>query len=297
MFQHVIVGVDGRPSGRDAVSLARLLAAPNERLALAHVHQLSPVHAASIPVGEAEREGSLLLLEQERDATALDADLLTVAASSVGRGLHYLAETHDADLLTVGSCDRGFAGRVVVGNDTRASLSGSPCAVAIAPHGYAQAPHSIATIGVGYDGSAESQAALALARELAARHDATVRVLQVVQIPALAYAGFVGVVWGDAFEMMLADAQKQIDALEGVDGEAVLGLAGEELAAFGTQVDLLIVGSRGYGPARRLILGSTSEHLANHARCPLLVLPRQAVNGPDPQVSSGQHRSTAPASA
>jgi nucleotide-binding universal stress UspA family protein len=297
MFERVIVGVDGRPSGRDAVSLARLLAAPLERLALAHVYHLAPVHTASIPFGEAERDGSLLLLEQERDATAVDADLLTVAASSVARGLHYLAETHAADLLMVGSCHRGFAGRVLVGNDTRASLNGSPCAVAIAPHGYAQTARSIATIGVGYDGSAESQAALALARELAAGHGATVRLLQVVQIPTLAYAGFVGVVWGDAFEMMLADAQKQIDALEGVDGVAVLGLAGEELAAFGTQVDLLIVGSRGYGPARRLILGSTSEHLANHARCPLLVLPRQAVNGPDPQVSSGQHRSTAPTSA
>ncbi|MGD0386986.1 MAG: universal stress protein, partial [Solirubrobacteraceae bacterium] len=64
--------------------------------------------------------------------------------------------------------------------------------------------------------------------------------------------------------------------LEGVKGEVALGLAGEELATFGAGVDLLIVGSRGYGPLRRLMLGSTAAHLASNARCPLLVLPRLA---------------------
>jgi nucleotide-binding universal stress UspA family protein len=59
----------------------------------------------------------------------------------------------------------------------------------------------------------------------------------------------------------------------------VYGLAGEELAAFGDQVDILVVGSRGYGPVKRLVLGSTSDYLERHARCPLLVLPRVATNG------------------
>jgi hypothetical protein len=54
----------------------------------------------------------------------------------------------------------------------------------------------------------------------------------------------------------------------------VYGLAGEELAAFGDQLDLLVVGSRGYGPVKRLVLGSTSDHLERHARCSLLVLTR-----------------------
>ena len=54
------------------------------------------------------------------------------------------------------------------------------------------------------------------------------------------------------------------------------GLTGEELAAFGDEVQLLVVGSRGYGPMKRLILGSTSDYLERHARCSLLVLPRSA---------------------
>ncbi len=64
--------------------------------------------------------------------------------------------------------------------------------------------------------------------------------------------------------------------LAGADGRAVYGLAGEELAAFGDELDILVVGSRGYGPVRRLVLGSTSAYLEHHARCSLLVLPRAA---------------------
>jgi nucleotide-binding universal stress UspA family protein len=39
-------------------------------------------------------------------------------------------------------------------------------------------------------------------------------------------------------------------------------------------MDVLVVGSRGYGPIKRLVLGSTSNYLQRHARCSLLVLPR-----------------------
>ena len=81
--------------------------------------------------------------------------------------------------------------------------------------------------------------------------------------------------------------------MEGVDGKVVIGIAGEELAAFGAGVDLLVVGSRGYGPLKRLILGSTSEHLASHARSPVLVLPRQALSDQSPQISSQPDESTA----
>jgi nucleotide-binding universal stress UspA family protein len=63
-------------------------------------------------------------------------------------------------------------------------------------------------------------------------------------------------------------------ALPDVQGRAVYGVPGEELAAFGDELDLLIVGSRNYGPARRLIVGSTSSYLERHARCSLLMLPR-----------------------
>jgi nucleotide-binding universal stress UspA family protein len=276
MFRHVIVGVDGRPAGRDAIALARILAEPRAHIALAHVHELTPLRAVTGGFDDAAREASTRLLEQERDATAVDAELVSLASSSAGRGLHELVEAQDADLLVVGSCARGFAGRVLLGNDTRASLNGAPCAVAVAPLGYAHQQTPITTVGVGYNGSPESESALAIARAFATQHDGTLRALDVVQLPTMAYGGYGGAGLGTLLEDLLADATARLSALDGVEAEAVLGLAAEELAAFAARVDLLVVGSRGYGPLRRVILGSTSTHLASHARCPLLVLPRLA---------------------
>jgi len=78
----------------------------------------------------------------------------------------------------------------------------------------------------------------------------------------------------DEYKPLIAEAQARIDQLPGVTGTVVFGLAGEELASFGENVDVLVVGSRSYGPLRRLVVGSTSEYLERKARCSLLVLPR-----------------------
>jgi nucleotide-binding universal stress UspA family protein len=157
-----------------------------------------------------------------------------------------------------------------------AALNGAPCAVAVAARGYAEHPVPFAKIGVGYDASPESEAALATAREIAGTAHATLHALDVVSIPAYIYNGFTPVA-GLAVGEMLEDATKQMSAIEGVDGRAVEGLPQEELGLFSAGMDLLVVGSRGYGPLRRLILGSTSAALQRHARCSLLVLPRAAI--------------------
>jgi nucleotide-binding universal stress UspA family protein len=86
---------------------------------------------------------------------------------------------------------------------------------------------------------------------------------------------------GESIDVMLAEANGRMHALGDIDGQAVYGLPGEELAAFSGQVNLLIVGSRGYGPVKRLVLGSTSDYLERHARCSLLVLHRIATSPGD----------------
>jgi nucleotide-binding universal stress UspA family protein len=278
MFQDVIVGVDGRPNGRDAIALAMRLLADGGRLTLANIHggATNPVHASTPDRSTAENEASHALLERERAEADVQAELVGYVASSPGRGLHKLAEEQDADLLVVGSCSRGPVGRVLLGDDTRGSLNGAPCAVAVATRGYAEHPVPIAAIGVGYDGSPESEIALSKAREVARPHRAIVRALEVVSIPNYALTGFGAPALGEGIEKMLAEANERMAALEDVEGRAVYGLAGEELAAFGDELQLLVVGSRGYGPLKRLILGSTSDYLQRHARCSLLVLPRAA---------------------
>jgi len=278
MFKNTLVGVDGRPNSRDGIALASRLTDPDGALTLAHVHagRLRPTHAVSPALIRDEAQTASKLLEDERAAADVQARIVRIEALSPGRGLHGQAEEQDADLLVVGSCRHGVLGRAMLGDDTRAALNGAPCAVAIAPVGYANEPKEIARIGIAYNGSPESRQALAVARELATQTGASLHALEVVSIPTFAYAGVVAPTAGDGLDEMLEEANARLGKLTDIEGRAAYGLAGEELAAFGDEVDLLIVGSRGYGPLRRLMLGSTSDYLQRHARCPLLVLPRPA---------------------
>jgi nucleotide-binding universal stress UspA family protein len=283
MFENVIVGVDGRPNGRDAIALASRLIGPDSKLTLANIHPGAsrPVDATEPGKLTEEQSASHELLEREQSQAGVEAELVSYAASSPGRGMHDLAEETGADLLVVGSCSRGPVGRVLLGDDTRGALNGAPCAVAVATRGYAEHPHPIATVGVGYDGSPESEIALSKARELAAGGRSLVRALEVVNIPNYAFTGFGAPALGESIEMLISEADDRLAKLEGVEGRAVYGLSGEELASFGDEVQLLVVGSRGYGPVKRLIIGSTSDYLERHARCSLLVLPRAAADRAD----------------
>lgn len=278
MFKNVLVGVDGRLNGRDAIALASRLTDPAGKLTLAHVHsgQVHPLHAITPGLVKEEREASQKLLAAELAAAKVEAELVAVEDATPGGGLHRRAEEQGADLIVVGSCSHGVIGRVMLGDDTRAALNGAPCAVAIAARGYAEHPTPLAKVGVAYNGSEEAKGALTVAREIAAPTRAEVRAIEVVSIPTYAFTGLVPPAFGETVELMLSEGNARMRELEGAEGRAVYGLAGEELAAFGDEVDLLVVGSRSYGPVKRLVVGSTSDYLERHARCSLLVLPRPA---------------------
>jgi nucleotide-binding universal stress UspA family protein len=305
MFRNVLVGVDGRANGRDAIELAARLIDPDDgKLTLAHVHPgaLSPTRAVTPGRVREEQADSSELLERERAQAEIEAELVSVTALSPGRGLHEQAEDQGADLLVVGSSSHGLLGRAMLGDDTRSSLNGAACAVAIAARGYGERPTPLATIGVGYDESPESKTALAIAQEIAGAHRARVTALDVVSFPTYSFTGLMTPALGDSINVMLEQANERVSLLPGVDARAVYGLAGEELAAFGDEVDLLVVGSRSYGPWRRLVLGSTSHYLQRHARCCLLVLPRSSragdqAPGPDGVVESAQTLTSPRASA
>src|ERR1035437_4130872 len=276
MFAKVIVGIDGLSGGRDALALARELAGDASEIGLAHVfiESLLPARGSPGVFQAGEREHSRELLEAARSESGLDAKLHLVASYFVGRGLHELAERLGADL--------------------RAALNAAPCAVAIAPSGYAERASILAEIGVGYDGSPESQHALTVARGLAAQHGARVSAFQAVSLPPPAFA--------DArhpsqqtLEAEVEKARERLAALGDVEPHAAYGDPAEELALYGASVDLLIVGSRGYGPLDRMIHGSTSQRLAHSARCPLLVLPRAAAADQSVEPDS-EHEAAVPTS-
>ena len=276
MFKQIVVGVDGREGGRDAVMLAKLLVAADGELTLAHVLP-GDAHAnrgASAAYEAPEAERAEALLETTREETGVEAHLRWRGSSSVGRGLHELCELIGADLVAVGSSRRGLLGRVLIGDDTSAALNGAACSIAIAPTNYSQQPGAMCEIGVGYDGSPESEHALSVARMLAGASGAKLSALEAVSLPSDAFLGPGAV--DNTPRRLLADARGRIAALGDVEPRAAYGQPAEELALYSASLDLLIVGSRGYGPVGRLIHGSTSQQLAHSARCPLLVLTRTA---------------------
>ncbi len=283
MFKRVLVGVESELSGRDAVALAAALADHDGTITLMNVCPVVPAPAyATVPdVPLFDREGAERMLETVRSKTGVDAGLEVVQGPSPGEVLHVQAEARGCDLIVLGSSRHGLIGRAVLGDDTRAALNGAPCAVAIAPIGLAEASGAMRSVGVAYDGSPESRAALQAAKELAGRHNAGVRALRIVTPPTRWYTGLVPPSLLD-LSGVVARAEEEMRALAGVEGHAEYGLPGEDLAAFSKEVDLLVCGSRGYGPVRRLVHGSTSNYLQRHARSALLVLPRGHENLAEP---------------
>jgi len=275
MFSTVVVGVDGQFGGRDAIALARQLTAEDGQLVLAHIYPLrgDPVHRDYNDYEASEYANARNLLLDTRDKAGVQAKLRWSACTSPGRGLHELAESLGSDLLVVGSSVRGLVGRVLIGDDTSAALDGASCAVAVAPVGYAKHPKPIERIGVGYDGSPDSVRALDLARTLARELEAGVAALEVVAYPACVFRAPDA---GDnaSVRELISGARDRVASIGDVEPHGAYGHPAEELARWGDTVDLLVVGSRGYGPLGRLVHGSTSRAVVQAARCPVLVLTR-----------------------
>src|SRR5579875_3398836 len=253
MFKRAVVGIDGNAGGRDAVALAAELAGDGAEIALANVYVFSPVpaHGSSGIFTAGERVTALATLEEARRDLDRPVELHAVASPSVGRGLHELAEDLGADLIVVGSSHRGLMGRVLLGDEMRSALNGAPCAVAIAPSGYRDRPRLLTEIGVGYDGSPESQNALAVARRLAERHGAQLSAFEAL---TLGPAGYVTPrhPGETTIEAEVEQARDRLAQLGGLTAHAAYGDPAEELALYGAGLDLLVVGSRGYGPLGRL---------------------------------------------
>jgi nucleotide-binding universal stress UspA family protein len=279
MFEKVIIGVDGQAGGQDAIRLAKRLGYPAAEFVLANVYASGE---RSVGRGDGGAFGALLgatsvrLMEDERAAVGIDATVVAVVASLVGKGLRDVVESQSADLLVVGSSRRSPLGSVFMTDHTRAALNGARCAVAVAPIGYHEPSDGIQEIGVGYDGSPESELALAAARALAARCGARIRTMSVVSLANLPAGEPVPADWPHVAVELVDAAIRRWDDVDDVTGDAAYGDPADELARFSETVDLLVVGSRAEGAFARLLHGSTANSLTRHSHCPLIVVPRGA---------------------
>jgi nucleotide-binding universal stress UspA family protein len=142
----------------------------------------------------------------------------------------------------------------------------------------------MAGILVGIDGSDHSRRALEWAVREAALRQEPLTVLT-VQPGVVGYWGVPVAFPGDEdlLRQTREEAQKETDRVIEQAGAAsrppsvavrvVTGLPAEELLRAGENARLLVVGSRGAGGFRRLLMGSVSTQVAHHARCPVVVIP------------------------
>lgn len=286
MSQAIIIGIDGSSRGDDACVLGGVLA----RLGDAPVI-LSHVVAQVFPDNVIHPSRYTWTAEQQAEAGFDRGEKLVGAVSEVHRevvlarspaaGLHWLAEQDDARFVVVGSSHRGAVGRLTIGSVGERLLYGSPSAVAVATHGYAQTGASVATVGVAFDGSPEAAGALRAAAEFAGKAAAAIRLIAVYD-PRLELHGPRAASGGGAFPRKIRDdlhesaksaAASLPDALR---ADVILsdGAAEEILIEQSRELDLLVCGSRSYGPARTVLLGGVSRLLVREAACPVIVIPR-----------------------
>ncbi|HEU4976966.1 MAG TPA: universal stress protein [Baekduia sp.] len=301
MFQNVIVGVDGREGGRDAIALARALGPAGITLVASYPAERTRWRGAVEGYFELLRKDADELLEQTRRETGVEADVVACPDPSPARAIQRLAAERGADLIVIGSAHHGPVARLLLGDVGRGVLHGAPCPVAVAPRGFAGSDGEIRRVGVGFDDSDEARAALALAAEIAGDRSGVLTVHSAWDVsPVL----FTGVAYSpsldDVLEAERAHATEAVDAaladLPRAGREIARGRAEEVLEAAAENADLLVVGSRGWGPARRIAVGSTSDHLVHHAACPVLVVPRPAEAGASAEDAHGDREpATAPA--
>jgi nucleotide-binding universal stress UspA family protein len=293
MYRKIIVGFDGSERAEDALALGKLLARTSgAKLVVAGVFQFDPLLGGRDPsFQEAEAD---FAREIERAAAGADAEPEAFPSSSVGRGLHELAEELDADLVVVGSSHRSRAGQVLAGNVGTSLLHGGPCSVAVAPHGFAaRAGERLGEIVVGYDGSDEARLALDEAMKLAQASEALLKVVTVAEPPPLVYGKGGGPDQGwhelaHVVEEMMRERLEEAATRIPSDVRSELVLAsGEPATALAEKAThdaaLLMLGSRDYGPLRRVLLGSVATALVRSAPCPIIVHPRPAKSAADPR--------------
>jgi len=217
---------------------------------------------------------------------AADYGIPVTAAAVVGDPANVLVQmSKDFGLAVVGAKgNRGLTQRFL-GSVSSAMPAHADCPVLVVPTRSPHAggePHAVRRIVVGYDGSAGARQALEVAVAQAKAWDA--EVIAIAGVPVGSLTGVMA--WmpqEDDHSTLMAkvsnDFEMSMRRFEtthpGVRIRRVVldGNGAELLVEFSRKADLVVVGSRGRGGFRGLLLGSTSQAVLHHAACPVLVVP------------------------
>ncbi len=205
------------------------------------------------------------------EPSVADTVQATVVCDHPARGL--LERAAVADLLVVGARGVGGFPRLLVGSVSDQCMTHAACPVAVvrAAGGVRPSPDCRRVV-VGFDGSASSRRALRWAAEEATVHDATLEVVQAWMPRSL--GPFVAVDEPAARAMLDAAVDQEVTSGHPARVEATLLVdpPARALVARSDRANLLVVGSRGYGGFKGLLLGSVSRQVAHHASCPVVIV-------------------------
>ena len=294
----VVVGVDGSPGSRDALGYALTAAAHRGavlELVASYAGELSWISGAPVAFGD--------LAEIREDTEKRVLDLLHEVAGQLGipldggagsvrtrvvaalypAAVELTQRSGDAALLVVGSRGRGVVRSALLGSVALHCVTHARCPVVVV-HPSPERAEGAGRVVVGVDGSDAARAALSAAVEEAARTAAVVEVvasyvladhwtdLHSVLIPT---ADQVRAEVRGAAEVVVREVLAERpagDPVPDVRLEVVEGAAQDVLVDAAAGADLLVVGSRGRGPVRGILLGSVALHCAMHAPCPVVVV-------------------------
>ena len=283
-----IAGYDGSESSKAALHvLSRLAESTSAEIIAAAVYKQTPLilgkTSSASPVEELNAASRRSAEEMLAETGVPSITHTAVGGRSPAEGLQTLADDQEAAVIAVGVTHRGAVGRLTSGSVADHLLHGSHCPVLVVPADWADKP--IETIAVAYDGRDESKAALSCATSLATTVGAKLVLLSVYEEISAAYLG-------SGYPFAASELNDELRADQRADAEQVLETLPAEVRAEARfaegpaahaivreaedGVDLLVAGSRGFGPVRSVLVGSVSRHLVDHAPCPVLVVPRSA---------------------
>jgi len=279
-MSEIIVGVEDSEEGREALRFARLfIGLEGASLHVVSVHSDTYFYEG-VEAMEASRASYFdQMLEVAESELGGEFQFHRMMEISVPAGLTKVAERVEAEAMIIGSSHRGPIGRVLMGDQGSRLASGSPCAVIVIPRGWGRQDQSgISKVGIAYNGSGESEAALEFGHDLAGKLGASIELIGVV--PAIINPGRIAHTDRGYQELLIDEMEKTVGAAverfgkDEASTRVMTGNAADELAGASEDVDLLVVGSRSYGPLRRVLLGGTSFRVTRSAACPVVVVPR-----------------------
>ena len=272
----IVVGYDGSDEARRAVDWA---AAEAERTAsqlqILDAYQIAwpgayyAVAAEQIAFAReaAEQRIADIVAHVRRRGSGIDVFGVAVEGPAAATLLE-LADT-GARMIVVGSRGAGGITNLLMGSVSQQVATHSPVPVAVV-RGRSAATDGPVVVGV--DGSARSDAALALAFEAANARGATVAAIRAhatppqPSLPLSAVEEFER----DALTTSLAPWIAKYPDVK-VEALVAAGRAAKVLVGVSHTAQLVVVGSRGHGGFAGLLLGSVGQQLMHHAECPVLI--------------------------